>query len=260
MAELDIGDALPLYFAFRGPDGQLLDTDVELSITKPDGDTITPTPDHLDTGRWSYDLLIEQAGRYSWVWTATGAGSGVERGSFMVGASPVVATPGALDANSYITVAEADAIAAEIGLGPADEGWLDASEASKARALIRATTEIDAYVRTAGSPWFFGQRLLFPRLLDVNDLGVALIIPDIRYATYAQAAHVLRNARALDDADTRRAQGLISFSSDDGSGSVVAARPEFGQLSSRALQYLRAVRSTGRSRIRSVPITSSYGR
>ena len=150
MAELDIGDALPLYFAFRGPDGQLLDTDVELSITKPDGDTITPTPDHLDTGRWSYDLLIEQAGRYSWVWTATGAGSGVERGSFMVGASPVVATPGALDANSYITVAEADAIAAEIGLGPADEGWLDASEASKARALIRATTEIDAYVRTAG--------------------------------------------------------------------------------------------------------------
>ena len=167
------------------------------------------------------------------------------------------ATPGGLVSNSYLTVAGADAIAALLGLGEDSTAWLAADNADKEKALIRATTEIDSYFGSVGVRWSPDQALLFPRIADLDVLDAAYIVYDVELATYWQAVHVLRNADAIDRANARRARGLISFSDDDGSGSVVSVKPEFGLMSAQALAHLRKLR-TGRATLRSVPITSSY--
>jgi hypothetical protein len=259
MAEIDVGDAVPLFVNFTNKAGAPTDpTTVVLTITNPAGVTTTPATTHPSTGHYEYDLLVTAAGTWDWEWTATGAVAAVERGSFTVRPRNTVdVTPGGAEANSYLTVDEADAMAALTGMGPADQAWLDAPSSTKEKALIRATSEIDAYLKVAGSRYSIEQSLLFPRTLDVIS-NVPYILADVQRATYAQAAHLVRNAEVLDNADSRRARGLISFSDDDGSGSVVSTRPEFGQLSSRALQYLRAIRGLGRATLRSVRIVPSH--
>jgi hypothetical protein len=167
------------------------------------------------------------------------------------------ATPGAADANSYLTVDEADAIANERGLGRAASAWLSADDATKEKALIRASSEIDAYMVTTATRWASDQALLFPRYADADAMNVPYIIPNVRMATFEQAAHVNANADKIDDADTRRARGLISFSDDDASGSV--ARSGFGLLSSRAEAYMKGILAAGRTTLKSVDIDSSYG-
>jgi hypothetical protein len=176
---------------------------------------------------------------------------------------PLIAVPGSASANSYLSVAEADALAAALGLGRAATKWTAAASGLKEKALIRATSEIDAFIATAGSPWSSAQSLLFPRLVDfavVLGEATPFIIENVRKATYEQAVHLLLNADLIDDANTRRARGLIQFSDDDGSGSVVSVRPEFGLMSSQALAYLRPLRGLGRASLTSVPIASSYSR
>jgi Putative DnaT-like ssDNA binding protein len=168
------------------------------------------------------------------------------------------AVPGSPTANSYLTVADADAIVAAQGLGRAAEAWTAAIETDKEKALVRATSEIDAHIGVAGTAWSIGQPLLFPRYTDVT-AGVPYIIPNVELATFHQAVHVLHNANQIDDADTRRARGLISFSDDDASGTN-STRPEYGMMSARALAYLGAIRATGVATLRSVPIASTYYR
>lgn len=171
----------------------------------------------------------------------------------------IIATPGAADANSYLTLEEADEIATLRGLGPAATGWLDGTDADKEKALIRATSEIDAELGSVGIRYAADQALLLPRYTDKVD-GDPVIISSVRLATYEQAVYLLANAEVMDNANARRARGLISFSDDDGSGSVVAARPDFGTMSPQALMYLRQLRNLGRGNLRSVPIGSSYKR
>lgn len=170
------------------------------------------------------------------------------------------ATPGGLTSDSYLTVADADAIAASQGLGEASTAWLAADDGVKEKALRRATSEIDAHVGTAGYRWLVNQPLLFPRVTDLDALELPYIIHDVAMATYWQAVHLLQNSDLLDRANARRARGLISFSDDDGSGSVVAVKPGFGQLSAQAMTYLRKIVGAGRSSLRSVAIASSYRR
>jgi hypothetical protein len=261
MADLVVGDSVPIYVLFRNAEGALADpTAVTLTITRPDATIDTPSPEHPSTGRYEHDLGLTQAGRWSWRWVGTGNVAAVEDGSVMVrGTGLLVATPGSPTANSYLTVADADTIALVQGLGEASDAWLAAGNDRKERALIRATAEVDAYIASAGTTYTLDQPLLFPRLYDAVG-GVPYIIPNVRMATFWQAVHLLVNADLLDRANTRRARGMISFSDDDGSGSMVSVKPEFGMLSAQALTYLQAVgRTTGQATLRSVPIESSYG-
>lgn len=172
---------------------------------------------------------------------------------------PLDATPGGVAADSYLTVADADALAAARGLGRAATAWLAASNDDKEKALRQATTDIDTVASTAGLRYAFDQALVFPRVVDVDGLGAAYIVPNVRLATYEQAIYVLANSKLFDDAASRRARGLVSFSDDDASGTA-AMRSDYGLIAPRAMAYLNTVRDTGRTTLRSVPIGSSYDR
>jgi hypothetical protein len=71
----------------------------------------------------------------------------------------VVATPGASDANSYLTVAAGDAIA---GMMLGTRGWGTATSDDKAKALIGATRYLDQ-LQWIGSKASSTQALLWPR-------------------------------------------------------------------------------------------------
>lgn len=78
------------------------------------------------------------------------------------------ATVGGALADSYLSVAAADALAAR-DLGSAALRWLQATTtvAMKERALVRATREIDAHLLTSGgTPYTATQALLYPRTVD----------------------------------------------------------------------------------------------
>lgn len=163
------------------------------------------------------------------------------------------ATVAGATADSYLTVAAADALAAA-DVGPEATAWLDAGAAEKEQALKRATREIDAEVRsdwvrysyTVTSP--YRQRLRFPRSIDYTGTSpkVPFIPDDIINATYEQATYVHKNAAVLDAAAVRRAQGLRSGSEPD----VSWTRDEGGMsaLSPAALHYLKGYRRAAAAR------------
>lgn len=125
-------------------------------------------------------------------------------------------------ANSYLTVAAADAFA-ESDLGRNREAWAAATVEDREAALIRATREIDVAVGRVDSPYDPYQALLFPRYTDLAYGTETVILPGrLGWATYAQAAFILRNANVLDDAASFRARGLSNFSNPDGTSGAVA--------------------------------------
>lgn len=170
------------------------------------------------------------------------------------------ATVAGAAANAYLTLAEADAYA-DGDLGRNAAAWVAADDDEKARAIIRATDDIRAYQTVVGDPYTIAQALLYPRAIDVVAITlVPYVHANVKRATYEQAKYVLQNADVMDEAGTRRARALISFSDDDGSGSMVAIDPSFGLFSPRMISYLAAVpsASAGRRTLTSVPYTSSF--
>jgi hypothetical protein len=141
----------------------------------------------------------------------------------------VITTVAGDDANSYLSVAEADTQAAS-ELGKLPKEWLSATTELKEAALIRASAEIDEYVGSALIPWAVGQALRFPRWDDVDVDGVPLIPKRVGRATFLQAAYMLANAEILDAADAFRARGLTSFSNPDGTGGQLSDDASFGRL------------------------------
>lgn len=143
---------------------------------------------------------------------------------------PLDATLAGAAANSYLTVAEADALARD-DLGTTAERWLAAAVPDREKALIRATREIDLFVAdTGGARYSATQALLFPRAVDVAGTpALPFLHRSIRAAAYSQAAYVLENAKKIDQAATRRARQLLNFSDDDVSGTI-ALDPAFGLL------------------------------
>jgi hypothetical protein len=133
-------------------------------------------------------------------------------------------------ANSYLTVAEADSLAAE-DIGMHAREWVAANVETKEAALIRATDEIDStIVRTI--PYATDQALLFPRSTDQD--GSAPYLPArLKRATYLQASYLVKNADLLDQAAMRRARGLVNFSNPDGTGGQIADSATFGRLHPR---------------------------
>lgn len=170
------------------------------------------------------------------------------------------ATVAGASADSYITVAEADAFAA-VRLGRFAERWRDAATTTdqKEDALKQATSDIDAFVRI-GAAYLTVQALAFPRLIDVDDLDVAFIPKRVKEACYEQAAYVLATAELQDDYAERRARGLFTFTENDVSGSL-AGNADFGRLAPRAEQLLQSVFVTrsaaaGSSRVGSATVAA----
>lgn len=166
------------------------------------------------------------------------------------------ATVGGAAAESYLSVADADALAAD-DYGPEREWWLDQGLEEKELALKRATDEIDDWVRSGWARYATAQALAFPRLIDVADYPVAPFLPErLRRATYYQAAFLVRNARVLAAADTRRARGLQS-ASEPNMSYTPASEPE--TLSRRAQRSLEGYRKAGGSKgVRTVRMGSGY--
>lgn len=162
------------------------------------------------------------------------------------------------DAESYLGTADADALAA-VDFGPEREWWLDAGLADKELALKRATDELDDWLQTGWPRYSTTQALLFPRLIDYSGTpAVAFIPPKVGRATYYQAAFLMRNARVLAAADTRRARGAQSVSEPNMSYTQ-RAEGEPTVLSSRAMHALEGFRRAGGQRaLRSVRVSSGY--
>jgi hypothetical protein len=84
----------------------------------------------------------------------------------------LVTTPGAADANAYVSLAEAEAYCEQHVAGA---GWLaEADDDKKAAAILQATRELDAYVQWSGSPTYSStQALAWPRLGLYYPAGLA---------------------------------------------------------------------------------------
>lgn len=148
------------------------------------------------------------------------------------------ATVAGASANSYLTVAEADSLAAS-DLGSFAEGWRAATADTKEAALIRATDEIDGEVGRVVYRATREQALLFPRVEDLALDGQTRILPTrLQRAVYLQAAYLVKNAELLDQAASFRARGLSNFANPDGTSGQVASDPGFGAIHPRVRSLL----------------------
>jgi hypothetical protein len=124
----------------------------------------------------------------------------------------VVATPGASDANSYLTRAEADTYF-ESRLHTDD--WNDASTATKDKAIVMATRLLDSMYDWVQFPTDQTQALQWPRVgvVDFNELEYIEdnVIPDrLKWATAELAMLLIAEDRTLDyDVESK---GVSSFS------------------------------------------------
>lgn len=161
------------------------------------------------------------------------------------------ATVAGTTATSYLTVAEANALAA-IDLGRDAVEWSRATVDEKERALQLATADIDAEYGRDATPFLAGQALVFPRSTDVS--GAEPFLPaGLRRATWAQAKYRWSTRDLRVDARARRARGLSSFSDGDGSGTM-SLRVDLESLSDEARRYLGGVARFRRSSILSIPL------
>lgn len=73
----DLGDTVPLGVEVRDSAGTLVDAGgVVLTITLPDGSSLTPATQHVSVGRYAYDYVPTVAGRYGVRWTTTAPATG----------------------------------------------------------------------------------------------------------------------------------------------------------------------------------------
>lgn len=159
---------------------------------------------------------------------------------------PLDTTPGGALSDSYLAVADADALAGR-DLGPEAAKWLAATGDQKEAALRRATRDLDAYLRTGWRRFMLGQALLFPRSIDINGAG-AFIPLNLRLATYEQATYVLANAATMDRAATRKARQVQSASEPNASYTRPQEEDPAAYLSPAAMHYLEGYRHVGTKR------------
>lgn len=168
------------------------------------------------------------------------------------------ATPAGAAADSYLTVAAADALAGE-DLGPERDAWLKADVETKERALQRATREVDGYVATGWPQYNADQALTFPRELDVDGNGDPLIPRKVVLATYQQALYVLKNRDALAAMNAHR-----SRAGDVEPDASYGVDPQNGPsiISPMAMHYLAGYRTTPRiskgGSVRSARVRSGF--
>lgn len=168
------------------------------------------------------------------------------------------ATVAGATANSYLTVAAADALAAD-DMGPEVVKWQAATTTTAERevALKRATREIDDYLRTGYAPYSAAQALRFPRA-RVDVISGAPVIPKpIGHATYYLAAFLLLNAAVIARRDARKARGQSSYSEPNTSGvESEDATPDWPDRVMRALAGFAVVGRAGSRSLGSVRLAS----
>ena len=106
------------------------------------------------------------------------------------------ATLSSASANSYVTLADADAYFETV---PNSSTWTDKTTDQKNRALISATRWIDS-LNFYGDRCDNGQALKWPRNnyhVDRVELTCSLIPPDIKYATYELARALANDTDAI---------------------------------------------------------------
>lgn len=170
------------------------------------------------------------------------------------------ATVAGASADSYLTVAAADALAGA-DMGPEADRWLaeTTTVSDREKALKRATREIDGYVRTGWAKHAGTQALRFPRSIDESSAGVAFIPAAMLAATYHQAAYVFANAAVIDRASARHARNLSSASEPEMSGTQ--ADDPSAVMSPRALHHLAGFRIAGAAKagsVRSLRLSSGF--
>ena len=169
-------------------------------------------------------------------------------------------TVGGAQAESYLSVAEADTLAG-LSLSSFAAAWTNAQLAKKENALRVATRDVEVRVG-AVDRWSDAQALYFPRAVDVAGTPAIPFIPSlVRQATYEQAAFLLANQKVLDHAATRRARGMFSFTEDDGPSGTLAIDPTVGRLSPEAERLMQAlIRTSSGGLSGSIPIRTTWNR
>jgi len=79
----NIGDRPKLTYIAK-VDGTPTDATVILTVTRPDGTTLTPTPDHTGLGTYTANIDVDMDGLWTFLWSATGAVTDTEDGTFRV--------------------------------------------------------------------------------------------------------------------------------------------------------------------------------
>ena len=170
----------------------------------------------------------------------------------------LVAAAASATANSYLTVAAADALVEE-DLGPEADAWIKADVATQEAALQRATREVDAYVASGWPPFHGDQALVFPREVDVDGNNDPIIPRKIVLATYQQALYLLKNRDALAAMNAHRARAG-DVDPDSAYGVDPANGPSI--ISPMAQHYLAGFRVAPRagkgSGVRSVRVSSGF--
>jgi hypothetical protein len=120
----------------------------------------------------------------------------------------VDSTVGGASANSYVSVAEADAYHdSRVTYAT----WAAASADSKARAVVSATRMLDDYICWKGNKAALTQALRWPRYSmfdrDGDSIDSNVVPTDLKYATAELAAALLTSDREK-DADTRGISNL----------------------------------------------------
>jgi hypothetical protein len=120
----------------------------------------------------------------------------------------LVATPGAPDANSYVTVEAADAfLAAELGAATWPASSTGADRDTKERALITATRQLDRLAgRFIGALTWQGQALAWPRsvpAIDERTVDPTTIPPRVQRACIRLALRLLQAPDVLAPDDER---------------------------------------------------------
>lgn len=129
-ASFEVGDEIPLTWAIDVA-GTPTNATVVLTVTLPDGTSLTPTVSNPTTGNYAAKFTAATAGRYAYRWVATGAVVAAESGTFTVG-------------TDYTTLA---LLKTSLGL-TSDTN----DDAALARAISTASRAIDAYCGTQFYP------------------------------------------------------------------------------------------------------------
>lgn len=108
----------------------------------------------------------------------------------------IVATPGASDANSYLSVADADTIA---GTMLSTKAWGTATSGDKGKALVAATRYLDQ-LEWVGTKAATTQALLWPRTdaqCGEKSYSSTAIPEEVKYATFDLADALLEDSTLL---------------------------------------------------------------
>ena len=137
--------------------------------------------------------------------------------------SSLVTTPGATNANAYVTVAEASQYLEDQFLD--DNVWLNASDQDARKAILQATRLMDRLIEWRGYVVNYTQALMWPRTGLYYRNGDYIphdVIPeDLKNSTAAFARDILERAKSIKgDAESHELEKLARVAERHGLSSV----------------------------------------